>query len=48
MKTIKLCEGHKGGYGFMQTFGMVEKAKIVVVPKSQCEQCKAIKKARKK
>ena len=53
-KTIKLCEGHKGGFGLFLAISPnllyrgtpVRKLKVVLVDKEQCVQCKANKRAK--
>jgi hypothetical protein len=54
-KTIKLCEGHKGGFGLFRIMGgktlqykgtPINKIKVVVVDKEHCAQCKANKRKR--
>jgi hypothetical protein len=55
VKTIKLCEGHKGGFGLFKVMGgtsmryrgtPLNKLKVVVVDKKDCVQCKANKRKR--
>lgn len=51
-KTIKLCEGHKGGFTLVKIMNPratyrgtpVTKLKVTVVDKEHCVQCKANKK----
>jgi hypothetical protein len=54
-KTIKLCEGHKGGWQLFKIMGgstlryrgtPLTKLKVVVVDKANCVQCKANKRRR--
>ena len=55
-KTIKLCEGHKGGFGLFIAVSPnllyrgtpVRKLKVILVDKESCVQCKANKMARLK
>lgn len=54
-KTIKLCEGHKGGFGLMRIISPdltykgtpVNKLTVTIVEKSDCVQCKSNQSSRK-
>ena len=55
-KTIKLCEGHKGGFGLFLIISSnslyrgtpVKRLKVVLVDKEHCVQCLANRKNRPK
>jgi hypothetical protein len=54
VKNIKLCEGHKGGFGLVKIMSPnvtyrntpITKLKVIVVDKTDCVQCKSNKKGR--
>ena len=54
IKNIKLCEGHKGGFGLLKIIApntfyrgtSIKQLKVIVVDKADCVQCKANKKGR--
>ncbi len=47
---IKLCEGHRGGYGLLRALGQVPPADITLVPRGsdECVQCHANRLARER